>query len=278
VDAKHVRRGAAVTLGFLAAVVPVAQAAPSTTAVAAPATSSRGTAARAVPRPTAIVRGAGNVGPAVARYRNLLGPDNGGDPLSHASGRREINWDAVPDALAAPHALPGDYFNAAVSPRARGAVLSTPGAHVAVSADASNPDGAAVRFGDVNPSYPTQFRTFSAERLFSPIGSNVVNLRFFVPGTHVPAVVRGFGAVYTDIDRRHATAFEYFAANGRSLGTFSVPAAPSGLSFLGVVFAQPVVARVRIEYGNHALGPDDGAGTDVAVMDDFLYGEPQPAT
>jgi hypothetical protein len=32
---------------------------------------------------------------------------------------------------------------------------------------------------------------------------------------------------------------------------------------------------VRIAYGNAALGPDDGGGVDVAVMDDFIYGEPQ---
>jgi hypothetical protein len=55
-----------------------------------------------------------------------------------------------------------------------------------------------------------------------------------------------------------------------------VPARPSGLSFLGVVFRQPVVARVRIEYGNQPLGTDETAGYDVAVMDDFIYGEPQP--
>jgi hypothetical protein len=48
------------------------------------------------------------------------------------------------------------------------------------------------------------------------------------------------------------------------------------LSFLGVVFRRAVVARVRIEYGNTRLGPDDGGKYDVAVMDDFIYGEPQP--
>ena len=36
----------------------------------------------------------------------------------------------------------------------------------------------------------------------------------------------------------------------------------------------PVVARVRILYGNSALGPNDGGGVDVAVMDDFIFGEP----
>jgi hypothetical protein len=147
-----------------------------------------------------------------------------------------------------------------------------------VSADSSNPDGAAVRFADINPTYAGQFRTFSPERLFSPIGSNVVNLRFRVPGTRKRAVVRGFGAVYTDVDRAHTTAFRYYDVRGRLVGAYTVPASPEGLSFLGVRFPSAVVARVRIEYGNHALGPDDSAQDDVAVMDDFIYGEPLPAS
>jgi hypothetical protein len=223
-----------------------------------------------------VVRGAGNIRPAVARFRSLLGPDNGGGPGRHASGRREINWDAVPDRLASPNALPGGFFNARRAPRARGARLQTPGEGVAVSADSSNPAGAAVRFGDVNPTYSARFRTFSPQRLFSPIGSNIVNLRFSVPGTGRAAVVRGFGAVYTGVDRRENTAFRYFDAQGRSLGTFRVPVSRNGLSFLGVVFPSAVVARVRIEYGSGPLGPTDGAGYDAAVMDDFIYGEPQP--
>lgn len=224
-----------------------------------------------------VIRGSGDVTATVNRFRRLLGPDNGGAPGGRARGRREINWDAVPDELAAPHALPGDYFNAAAAPRARGAVLATPGDHVAVSADVANPDSAPVRFGDVNPTYSDQFRTFSAERLFSPIGSNVVNLTFRVPGTRRRAVVRGFGAVYTDVDRREGTAFRYYDRRGRLLGTYAVPVLSGGLSFLGVRFARAVVARVRIEYGSTALGPDDGAGSDVAVMDNFIYGEPRAA-
>jgi hypothetical protein len=233
-----------------------------------------GTASKAKPRK--VVKAAGNIDKAVNRFRALLGPDRGGVPQHYGSGRRELNWDGVPDGLAAPNALPGGFFNAATEPRARGAVLATPGDNVAVSADAVNPDGAAVRFGDVNPAYSDQFQTFSPERLFSPIGSNVVNLTFRVPGTKQRATVRGFGAVYTDVDRRENTAFEYFDAGGRSLGTFAVPPRPQGLSFLGVVFRRAAVARVRIEYGSGPLGPLDSGNYDAAVMDDFIYGEPQP--
>ncbi len=228
-----------------------------------------------------IVRAAGrtasDISAAVERYRALLGPDNGGAPGGLANGHREINWDSVPDQFAEPNALPGDFFNAATAPRARGALLSTPGMYVAVSARPGNPYGAAVRFGNINPTYPSRFRTFSPPRLFSPIGSNIVNLTFRVPGTQRPAVVRGFGAVYTDVDLPERTGFRYYDIHGKLLGAFTVPAKPRGLSFLGVRFPRAVVARVRIEYGNHALGPNDSAKIDVAVMDNFIYGEPQPA-
>jgi hypothetical protein len=223
-----------------------------------------------------VVKGAGDITAKVDEFRALLGADNGGGPNQYSSGRREINWDGVPDELAAPNALPSDFFNAPTEPRARGAVLETPGDHVAVSAKDGNPAGVAVRFGDINPSYVDRFRTFSAERLFSPVGSNVVNLSFNVPGTQTRAAVRGFGAVYTSVNRKESAAFQYFDKRGKSLGKFAVPVSKNGLSFLGVSFADPIVARVKIVYGNNKLGPDDKGKYDVAVMDDFIYGEPQP--
>lgn len=214
---------------------------------------------------------AASIQAAVDQYRADLGTLNANVVGSQGSGRREINWDGVPDASAAPNDLPGNFFN---NNSPRGAVFTTPGSAVQVSADSSNPTGTAVRFGNINPSYADAFKTFSAERLFSPIGSNIVDLTFFVPGTTTPAVTRGFGAVYTDVDVVENTAFEYFNAAGNSLGTFSTPVSNNGLSFLGVSFNAPVVRRVRIRYGNSALGPSDGGSVDVAVMDDFIYGEP----
>jgi hypothetical protein len=245
-------------------------------ALAVPAAPAGAASSLGQPKAKRVVRAAGDIAPSVRRFKLLLGPDRGGVPRHYSSGRRELVWDAVPDEFAAPHALPGDFFNARVAPRARGAVLRTPGDHVAVSADADNPDGAPVRFGDINSAYAGEFEAFSPERLFSPIGSNVVNLTFRVPGTTRHAKVRGFGAVYTDVDRRENTAFQYFDGRGRSLGKFAVPPSPQGLSFLGVVFDTAKVARVKIEYGSGPLGPVDGAAYDAAVMDDFIYGEPQP--
>lgn len=204
----------------------------------------------------------------------LGGVDNDGNPGSQGSGFRSINWDGVPDNLASPNDYPPDFFNAATPPRARGIILHTPGTSLQVSAKPGNPTNTPVRFGNINPQYPDIFKTYSPERLFSPIGSNIVELEFFVPGTNIPAVTRGYGAVYTNV-RQDKTDFEYFDIQGNSLGKYKVPLSEKGLSFLGVVFPEPVVHKVRIVYGNSPLGPNDGGDINVAVMDDFIYGEPQ---
>ena len=215
-----------------------------------------------------VIAGAGHIAPLMEQYRNLVG-DNLGNKPPQKEGRREINWDGVPDDKAAPAFLPADFF------KGRGVILKTPGQGVQVSARAGNFPGVPPRFGNINPTYAQTFQHFSAERVFSPIGSNIVDVTFVVPGTDRAAVVRGFGAVYVDVDKDH-TAFEFFDAGNKSLGRFTVPPNDGGFSFLGVLFEKPIVARVRIEYGTSPLGPDDSAENDVAVMDDFIYDEPQP--
>jgi hypothetical protein len=214
---------------------------------------------------------------AVDAFRADLGEPNNAAGAPASAGRREINWDAVPDNLAAPNNLPADFFNVTSK---RGAVFATPGGGFQVSA---NEGVAPVRFGTINPSYAATFSAFSPQRLFTALGSPVTEVSFFVPGTSTPAVVSGFGAVFTDVDRPGATRIEYYDRQGRLLGVFWAPVSPNGgLSFLGVSARDdaPRIARVRIVSGNTALSPtaNDGGGVDVVVMDDFLYGEPQPAS
>lgn len=223
-----------------------------------------------------VVTASGDITAAVNEYRAILGADNGGDPgTKGVDGYREINWDSLPDEFSAPNFYTSDFFNQPEAPRARGIVLNTPGEGLMVSANANNPSGTLPRFGNINPQYADIFKTFSEEKLFSPIGSNLVVITFFVPGTDTPATVRGFGAVYTDVDTTH-TAFEYFDKEGNSLGSFETPICDGCLSFLGVAFDDAVIASVEVRYGTGALGPDDGAGeVDVAVMDNFIFGEPQ---
>jgi hypothetical protein len=145
-----------------------------------------------------------------------------------------------------------------------------------------------------NPSYGTIFSTFSPLRLFTPVGSNITEALFFIPGTDgaSPAMVTGFGAVFADVDqpdgsgpakkqgnRGASTLVEYFGADDKLLFSSFVPASPGdgGLSFFGIVFDDPPrITRVRITTGDKAPGPDDDPKVDIVVMDDFIYGEPQP--
>jgi len=57
-----------------------------------------------------------------------------------------------------------------------------------------------------------------------------------------------------------------------------VPASPgdASLSFFGIVLHDARIAHVRITSGDVAPGPDDSQKQDVVMMDDFIYGEPQP--
>jgi hypothetical protein len=209
----------------------------------------------------------------VDNYRTLLGSLNPNVLGSFGTGRREINWDGVPDALSAPNSLPADFFN---SNSPRGVVFSTAGTGFEVSARASS--ATAVRFGDINATYTATFQTFSAERLFTSIGDNVYDVSFFVPGTTTAAFISGFGAVFTDVDLSNTTSIQFFDTSNNSLGTFFAPTSNGGLSFLGVQFnAGEMVGRVRITQGNRALGAavnDNPPTTDVVVADDFIYAEP----
>jgi len=230
----------------------------------------------------AVIRQATGLSPAsiqaaVDQFRADLGGANNGVGGTFASGRREINWDGVPDSFSSPNNFPANFFN---SNSPRGVVFSTPGSGFQVSAKTGNPTLTPVRFGNINAGYPNEFQTFSPERLFTAIGDNVTEIVFFLPGTTSQAFVSGFGSVFTDVDSATSTTIQYFDQAGVSLGTFAVPASLPGsqtLSFLGVFFnAGERVSRVRITSGDAALGPNDNPpGADVAVMDDFIYGEPQ---
>jgi len=209
----------------------------------------------------------------VDQFRTFLGPLNPNVAGSFPSGRREINWDGVPDAFSAPHNLPSNFFNAN-SPR--GAVFLTTGTGFQVSADNDNPTNTPILFGNLHPVFPQIFSTFSPQRLFTALDSSITETLFFVPGSATGATVSGFGAVFTDVNRADSTRIEFFDAGGRLLISRNVLPGTlnrGSLSFLGVGFdAGERVYVVRITSGNRiARGP----ARDVVVMDDFIYGEPQ---
>jgi hypothetical protein len=234
----------------------------------------------------------------VDAFRAALGDPNGNNPPPpDRSGRREINWDGGNENVldTTPPITP---FNTFLNNR--GAQFTTPGIGLSQAPASGGPQGGlAVLFN--NPTYETTFTPFSRSRLFTPVGSNITEALFFVPGANPnlqpgtnpehPATVRGFGAVFTDVDqpdgsgpgkkkgnRGASTLMEYFDADGKLLFSSFVPASPGdgSLSFFGIVFDDALIARLRITTGDVAPGPDDDEKRDIVMMDDFIYGEPQP--
>src|SRR5215831_16351095 len=144
---------------------------------------------------------------AVDAFRNFgdFGTNNGiGGTIP--PGRREINWDGVPDARSAPNLLPANFFN---NNSPRGVVFFTPGTGFQVSANLVNATNTPVRFGNINRVYPALFSTFSPQRLFTALDSTITENLFFIPGTAQAATVKGFGVVFTDVNDNHSTKIEY---------------------------------------------------------------------
>jgi hypothetical protein len=222
---------------------------------------------------------------AVDAFRSALGDNNLNNPGPIQKGRREINWDGGNVNLLA--------TTAPVTPfvtflNTRGSQFKTPGLGLSQAPPSGGPQGGlAVLFG--NPSYATIFKAFSLSRLFTPVGSNITEALFSVPGTNgnAKATVRGFGAVFTDVDQpdgttpgathKGSTEIDYFDKSGKLIFSSSVPAAPGdgSLSFFAIKFDDARIASVRIKTGDVAPGPNDDRQHDIVMMDDFIYGEPQ---
>jgi len=220
----------------------------------------------------------------IDQYRAALGATNNGNaPGPLTNGRREINWDGGGSTATSVVGTPFTGFLAN-----RGALFATTGTGFVQAPLA----GLAETFH--NETYVTIFQPFSPQRLFSPIDSNVTEAQFFVPGggdAPAPATTTGFGAVFTDVDlpdgsgsgdkngnRKASTLIECFGTDGGLLFRSVAPASPGdgSLSFIGIVFVDARIARVRITSGDAAPGPNDDGTHDIVMMDDFLYGEPQP--
>jgi hypothetical protein len=220
----------------------------------------------------------------IDQYRAALGATNNGNvPGPLTNGRREINWDGGGSTATSVVGTPFTGFLAN-----RGALFTTTGTGFVQAPLA----GLADTFH--NETYLTIFQPFSPQRLFSPIDSNVTETQFFVPGggdAPASATTTGFGAVFTDVDlpngsgpgdrngnRKASTLIECFGTDGGLIFSSFVPASPGdgSLSFLGIVFDDARIARVRITSGDAAPGPNDDGTHDIVMMDDFFYGEPQP--
>lgn len=221
--------------------------------------------------PTAtVIRSSGAIEADLNAFRALLGnPNNNGVPGEQTTGHREVNWDGVPAALTNSIDFPNNFFNANST---RGLVYDRTSRGLQVSDRG---------FSDIEPTYAAEFSPFSGGKVFSPRGTNKSDVRFFVPGSGVKAAVRGFGVVFMDVDTAGSTGILLLADDGTSLGRVLAPVRSDarGASFVGVVFRNPLISRVRIVTGNAALATGEidisqGGQHDVVVMDDFVYGEP----
>ncbi|CAG5072984.1 hypothetical protein DYBT9623_04516 [Dyadobacter sp. CECT 9623] len=224
-----------------------------------------------IPGTYKVVTGSGDINAKLAEFRTLLGDPLNTTPNQPAVGRREINWDGVPDNLTNTDTFPGDFFNStdpgAPAGRKRGAVLSTPGQGLRVS----NNDFTDVLTGDAN-----HFNAFSPARTFAAVGSNKMDVTFKVPGTATDASVKGFGVIFSDVNLENYTTVEFYDGD-KSLGQFKAPVKTdeNGFSFLGVAFTDAKVTRVRITSGTAAIGKATyNAPNDQVIMDDFFYSEP----
>ena len=220
----------------------------------------------------------------VDAFREALGnPNNGNNPGPLSSGRREINWDGggppVIDGTAP--ATPFTVFQ-----NTRGATFTTPAVGPGTGLTQAAATGGLLSLDLINPQYAALFAPFSPNRLFAPIGSNITNGVFSIPGTGgtTPAGVIGFGAVFSDVDLAGTSIA--FGTTAGGIGPLAVPTFTGNqtFSFLGILLGpgEGLITSVRIVTGTSALGPSETPSVDLVVMDDFLYGEPRaipaPAT
>jgi hypothetical protein len=210
---------------------------------------------------------------AITPTRDAFRTAIGGGTVAGANGsfggvRREINWDGVPTGFSDPNALPAEFFNVN-SPR--GVEFSTPGTGFLVSANAG--ETTPVLFG-----FPNDFETFSPQKLFTAINSNVTDVLFFVPGTDATATTTAFGVIFVDVEVASQTRIQFFDASDALIYSHDVLVAGNqGLSFLGATVTGGAISRVRITSGSNTLVSNGVLGnptTDIVVMDDFLYAEP----
>src|SRR5437773_10230229 len=164
------------------------------------------------PVPT-VISATGDITAKVVEYRALLGdPSNGGTAGEQPAGRREISWDgAGANPFNNKNDFPATFFNTNVK---SGAVFTTLGTGFRNDS---------LKFAEVNAAYANEFSTFSPTKIFSPVGSNVMDVLFQVAGQPTAATVTGFGAAFSDVDVAGATTIEFFDANGASLAKIAAP-------------------------------------------------------
>jgi hypothetical protein len=217
-----------------------------------------------------VISGTGDINQKLNEFRQLLGAQLNTTP-GVVGGRREINWDGVPEEFLNKK-LPNDFFNptgpAASVSNQRGLRYSAGG----------NFQVSKTNFAEINPAASGQFTSFSGDKSFANISSNLWEVGFQVPGQNVDASVKGFGIVFSDVDLSKSVSLEFFNEE-KKLGKFFVPAKEgSNFSFLGVYFKNEQITSIHVAHdGQLDKGQNDisnNGPVDLVVMDNFLYNEP----
>lgn len=214
-------------------------------------------------------KASGDIAPKLAEFRTSLGQLN--TTPGATGGRREINWDGVPDTLLNKR-LPSNFFN----PVGSGASASLQRGLLYGEGDF---EVSATNFLHINSEAATEFQAFSGAKVFANVSEFAWPVGFQVAGQNKAAFVSAFGMVFSDVDVEGSATLEFFDGE-KSLGEFGVPAHGNStkFSFLGVQFPNHKITKVRVHHqGRLVEGKKDisqGGTDDLIVIDDLIYSEP----
>jgi hypothetical protein len=217
-----------------------------------------------------VIKANGDIAAKLNEFRTILGNLN--TTTGAIGGRREIDWDAVPDDMLGKK-LPTDFFNpvgtGAIPARQRGLGYTDAGAFMVSKTN----------FAEINAEAATEFSAFSGTKTFANASASLWHLTFEVAGQRTAATINGFGAVFADVDKENSTYIELLN-NDKSIGKYYVPVQGNGtkFSFLGVYFKNERITSVRVGHegrlSDQGRDLSQGGTADLVILDDFLYSEP----
>ena len=213
----------------------------------------------------------------VDAFRGSLGPLNPNVAGSFGSGRREINWDGVPDTVRGAEQPAGEFLQRELAARRR---LLDAGHGFQVSANAGH--AAAVEFGNINPTYPSLFAPFSAAAPVHGARQQHPRRQFLRAGRlDAGADARLRRRLHRRRPRGHDVAAVLrrrqrrlgdllCAGLGRRREAVVPRRAVSDGRVVRPACGSPAATSIRRRHGRDAA-------TDLVAMDDFIYGEPVAA-
>jgi hypothetical protein len=218
-----------------------------------------------------VIAAIGDIAPTVASFKTTVGNLNTTTGVSF--GRREINWDGIPDSFALVN-IPSDFFNP-VDPTAnaqlqRGIAYERSG-NFRVSSNG---------FSDIRTQAIADVKPFSGGKTFANVSAFAWPVEFEVAGQRTKAAVKSFAVVFTGVNLANTTFIEPFDGQ-KSLGKFfAIPYnGISNHSFVGVHFSTHKITSVNIVHGNGLIASTDidianGGNKDLVALDDIIYSEP----